>query len=155
MSASPSEHALPVPPESLSYGEVTLRFSRMVFPEPSRGLVPFYQYRILIGPELDAGHINFRIGDTEHVRICVGHVGFRIEESFRGHGYALQACRALAPFVRTIYPTVLITCDPDNHASRRTIEALGARFLDEVPVPPHDPHYERGSRAKRRYEWTP
>jgi tagatose 1,6-diphosphate aldolase len=155
MSASLSEHSLPVPPETLSHGEVTLRFARMDFPDPVRGLVPSYHYRILIGPNLDAGHINFRVGDTEHVRLCAGHVGFQIAESFRGHGYALQACRALAPFVRSIYPTVLITCDPDNHASRRTIEALGARFLDEVPVPTHDPHYERGSRAKRRYEWTP
>jgi predicted acetyltransferase len=60
----------------------------------------------------------------------------------------------LAPFVRSLYPTVTITCDPDNHASRRTIEQLGASFVDEVPVPPNDPHYERGSWTKQRYRWT-
>jgi hypothetical protein len=37
----------------------------------------------------------------------------------------------------------------------RTIERLGARFIDEVVVPPYDPHYQRGSRRKRRYRWTP
>jgi hypothetical protein len=24
-----------------------------------------------------------------------------------------------------------------------------------VAVPPHDPHYQRGSRFKRRYRWKP
>jgi predicted acetyltransferase len=67
----------------------------------------------------------------------------------------LQACHAIAPFVRSIYRSVTITCDPDNLASRRTIERLGAKFVDEVAVPPHDPHYQRGSRIKRRYRWTP
>jgi hypothetical protein len=32
---------------------------------------------------------------------------------------------------------------------------LGAGFVDEIPVPPHDPHYQRGSRSKKRYRWTP
>jgi hypothetical protein len=27
--------------------------------------------------------------------------------------------------------------------------------MDEVAVPPHDPHFLRGSRSKRRYEWAP
>ena len=100
-------------------------------------------------------YINFRVGDTEHVRICAGHVGFGVAAEFRGHGYAGQACRAMAPFVRSVYEVVTITCDPDNHASRRTIERLGARFMDQVAVPEHDPSYQRGARVKRRYRWTP
>jgi len=104
---------------------------------------------------LDVGHINFRVGDTEHVRICAGHIGFEITETFRGHGYALQACRAIAPFVRSIYRSVTITCDPDNPASRRTIERLGAEFIDEVVVRSSDPREEPTLRIKRRYRWTP
>jgi len=50
---------------------------------------------------------------------------------------------------------VTITCDPDNWASRRTIERLGAELVDEVAVPADDPHYQRGSRTKKRYRWTP
>ena len=42
-----------------------------------------------------------------------------------------------------------------GHVSIRIIERLGARFTDEVPVPPHDPHFQRGSRRKRRYQWRP
>ena len=119
------------------------------------GLAPAYHFRILDAAGADAGHLNFRVGDTPHVLICAGHIGFEIKESFRGHHYALQACQAIAPFVRMVYRAVIITCDPDNEASRRTIERLGARFVEEVPVPPDDPAYERGARRKRRYEWVP
>jgi tagatose 1,6-diphosphate aldolase len=146
---------LPVPPETLSHGEVILRFARVVFGDTKRGLVPYFHYRILIPVGMDAGHINFRIGNTEHVRHCVGHIGFEISEWFRGNNFAFQACRAIAPFVRSVYRAAIITCDPDNQASRRTIEALGARFIDEMDVPPHDPQYELGSRKKRRYAWIP
>jgi predicted acetyltransferase len=143
------------PPDPLSCGEVSLRFVRVIPGDPFRDFVPAYHFRILLSDGADVGHINFRVGDTEHVHICAGHIGFEILEPFRGHGYALQACHAIAPFVRSIYDAVTITCDPDNHASRRTIERLGTSFIDEVPVPPHDPHFKRGSRTKRRYKWIP
>src|SRR5207245_3264378 len=139
-----TDESLPVPPAPLSSGEVRLRFVKVVPGEPSRGFVPYYHFRILAADGSDVGHINFRVGDTEHVRVCAGHIGFEILESFRRHGYALQACRAIAPFVRLIYESVTLTCDPDNLASMRTIERLGARFVDEVAVPQHDPHYQRG-----------
>jgi len=155
MTAPLAQDLLPVPPETLSSDEVRLRFDKVVPGEPARGFVPYYHFRILAVDGTDVGHINFRVGDTEHVRVCAGHIGFEISEAFRGHGYALQACRALAPFIRSIYKSVTITCDPDNPASRRTIERLGARFIDEVDVSPHEPQYERGSRIKRRYKWEP
>ncbi len=150
-----TEGSLPDPPAALSSGDVLLRFVRVVPSEASRGLVPFYHFQILAAAGQEVGHINFRVGDTEHVRVSAGHIGFEILEPFRGHGYALQACRAIAPFVRSVYGAVTITCDPDNDASRRTIERLGASFVDEVAVPAHDPQYQRGARSKRRYKWTP
>ena len=149
------EAALPVPPETLSHGEVMLRFARIVFGDQSRGHVPYFHYRIIIPVGMDAGHINFRVGDTDHVRNYVGHIGFEVAEWFRGNNFALKACQALAPFVRSVYKTVIITCDPDNYPSRCTIEALGALFMDEVDVPTDDPHYASGSRRKRRYAWIP
>jgi tagatose 1,6-diphosphate aldolase len=132
-----------------------LHFVRVIPGDPTRDFVPAYHFRILAADGLDVGHINFRVGDTEHVRVCAGHIGFEIGEEFRGRGYALQACRAIAPFVRSVYESVTITCDPDNLASISIVEKLGANFTDEVPVPAHDPHYQRGSRSKRRYRWTP
>lgn len=155
MTMAPKDQPLPIPPDVLSHDGVSLRFAKIVPGEPLRGFVPYYHFRIMAPDGVDVGHVNFRVGDTEHVRVCAGHIGFEILEVHRGHGYALRACRALAPFVASVYDAVTITCDPDNHASRRTIERLGAWFVDEVAVPPHDPHYQRGSRFKRRYRWKP
>ncbi len=146
---------LPEPPVNLSFDRVSLHFVGIVPGDPQRGFVPYYHLRILTASQSGVGHINFRIGATEHVLHCAGHIGYVIREPFRGHSYAFQACCAIAPFVRSVYPSVIITSDPDNHASIRTIERLGAAFIDEVPVPPHDPHYQRGSRTKRRYRWVP
>ncbi len=145
---------LPEPPAELSSGEVSLRFARVVAGDAGRGFVPYYHFCIVAGG-LDVGHINYRVGDSEHVRLAAGHIGFEILPPHRGHRYALQACRALAPFARSLSEAVLITCDPENGASRRTIESLGACFIDEVAVPAHDPHYQRGSHVKRRYRWLP
>jgi predicted acetyltransferase len=152
---SAPEEELPRPPIGLRWGDVTLRFAEIVPGNPQRGFVPSYHFRILNRNDQDVGYINLRVGQTEHVRLFAGHIGYEIQKGFRGHGYAGQACRALAPFVRQVCSEVVFTCDPDNFASIRTIEKLGAKFIEQVAVPAHDPLYERGSRIKRRYIWTP
>ncbi len=148
---------LPLPPAdlALSCGRVSLRFSKILPGDAAKGFAPGYHFRVLIADGTDAGHINFRVGDSEHVRLIAGHIGYEIAEGHRGHGYAFEACRAIAPFVRKFYASVIITSDPENIASVKTIEKLGASFIDEVPIPPHDSHYLRGSRTKRRYAWRP
>jgi len=155
MNQSPPIETLPVSPDNLAFGQVRLRFVRVVPGDESRHFVPSYHFRIINAEGSDVGHINFRVGDTEHVLVCAGHIGFEVLKEFRGRGYALEACRALAPFVRSLYQAVTITANPDNHASIRTIERLGAIFFDEVTVPPHDPGFQRGSQRKKRFKWTP
>jgi predicted acetyltransferase len=155
MSSSPTFGSFPPPPDNLSFGQVRLHFVRILPGEPARGFVPAGHFRIIREDGTDVGHLNFRYGETEHVLVCAGHIGYEILPPFRGHRYAFQACCAIAPFVRSVYASVTITCDPDNVASIRTIERLGASFRDEVSVPPHDPHFQRGSRSKRRYTWIP
>jgi len=147
-------HGVPPPPARLGFREVKLRFAEFVPGDPERGFVPYYHFRIEVGRE-DVGHINFRVEDNEHIRMTAGHIGYEVRPEWRGHGYAGQACRALAPFVRQLRPDVIVTADPDNIASLRTIEGLGAQFLDEVPVPAFEPAYGRGSLRKRRYLWVP
>lgn len=145
---------LPPPPMALHEGEVAVQFSKIVAPK-RKGLAPYYHFRILAGTK-DVGHVNLRVGESDHLRIVVGHVGYGIKQRYRGHSYALLACRALAPFARTVIPEVVLTCDPENHASRRTIEKLvGSEVAEEVTVPHHDPHYRGGARRKLRYRWVP
>jgi len=142
----------PQPPPDLTFGDVRLRFDRLAEADIKRGFVPCYHFRIF-ADGAEVGHVNFRIGDNEHIRLYAGHIGYEVLERFRGHGYAYKACLALAPFVRTFYQSVIITADPDNNPSLRTIQRLGAEFINEVPVPRNDPNF-RGSRAKRRFQWS-
>lgn len=142
-------------PEELRAGAVQVRFAGILEVDESNGLVPAYHFNVLNADGVEVGHINFRVGSTRHVQMTAGHVGFAIDEAHRGIGYALQACQALAPFVRRHYERVILTAEPDNVASLRTIERLGATFIDEVEVPVDDPGYASGARRKRRYEWKP
>jgi predicted acetyltransferase len=146
---------LPKPPEVLAYGDVRLQFVRISPGDASRGFAPFYNYRIETKEGKEAGHINFRVGDSNHIMVYAGHIGYEVLEPFRGNGFAYQACKAIAPLVRMLYPEVIITCDPDNLGSMRTIEKLGAAFLDEVSVGPEQAGYARKPGRKRRYSWKP
>jgi RimJ/RimL family protein N-acetyltransferase len=143
---------LAIPPE-LKSGPVRLRFVNIVSPGPEDGLVPFYHFDIVNPDDVVVGHINFRIGDTRHVRMCAGHVGYAIRPDHHGHSYAFYACNALAPFIRYCYDRVIITVDPSNLSSKRVIEKLNTTYKDQVDVPSDDPAYSHGARKKLRYAW--
>lgn len=134
---------------------MTIVFSRMTEGDVAQGIVPGYHFEILNDQSEVVGHLNFRVGDSDHVLFAAGHIGYVISEQHRGYRHAANACLAVAPWVAKVSGTVLITVDPDNLPSIRTIELIGATFIDEVDVPPGDPHYLRGSPRKRRYRWIP
>jgi predicted acetyltransferase len=61
-----------------------------------------------------------------------GHIGYDIRPSARRRGHATAMLHAALPVARQldIHPA-LVTCDTDNVASRKVIEANGGRFADE------------------------
>jgi predicted acetyltransferase len=60
-----------------------------------------------------------------------GHIGYSVRPSRRREGHASRALQlALDHAVDLGLPRVLITCDTDNAASRRTIEAAGGELED-------------------------
>ena len=143
-----------IPCELIS-GPAHLRFEKAVPVIPGGELVTYYHFKILNEENLVVGHINFRVGDTNHVKMCAGHVGYGIIENHRGNHYSYHACKALGPFIRQHYEQVILTADPSNQPSLRTLEKLGARFIDVMEVPQDDPAYKDGASRKRRYEWRP
>lgn len=151
----PGVAELPEAPTDLAHGEVVLELDRLVPGDRKQGLVPYYHFHILSGDGQRVGHLNFRVGDIAHIRLVAGHIGFRILAAHRGNSYAYQACMAVAPFVRQLISPAILTCNPDNQPSIRTIERLGAVYMDTIQVPVHDPAYHHGVRVKRRYSWSP
>jgi len=142
-------------PLRLMSGPISLRFEKTVSVEPGGELVPFYHFKIFDKDEVVVGHINFRVGETRHVTMCAGHVGYEIHPEYRGRSYSYHACIALEPFIRRHYDHVVLTADPSNMASIRIIEKLGAALINEIWVPEDDPAYAGGARKKKRYKWVP
>lgn len=139
--------------EKLNYQDVVLELNEYV--DDVDGWSPYYIFDICIESVKEpVGRIVFRCGsDMEHE--FAGHIGYSVDESYRGHHYALQACLALKPFIRSLgYHHVLITCSPDNIASKKTIEKLGAEFV-ETKVIPSDlrKEFTVSETHKRIYYW--
>jgi predicted acetyltransferase len=99
-----------------------------------------------------AGGIALRIGDTPDLRRYIGHIGYNVYPAARGQHLAERSARLLLPLARRHgMSTVWITCNPDNPASQRTCERLGAVYVDTVDLPTSHELYGRGERQKFRY----
>ncbi len=152
MRACPRENFEFLEPGQMADGDLGLRLMFCLPGDPSRGIVPSYEFQMqLVGSGTRIGGASLRVGDTEHIRY-VGHIGYSVVKAYRGHHYAARATRLLIPLARAHGMRELwITTDPDNLASQRTCEILGAEFVETVSVPPTDSLYGRGDRQKLRY----
>jgi tagatose 1,6-diphosphate aldolase len=124
--------------------------------DSSKGYTPAYEFLMFREHDLELlGHLSIRIGDNQNLRNWDGHIGFAVLENHRGHAYALRACKLVIPILKhhKIDP-VFITCDPINWASRKTIENLGAKFIEIVDIPEWHESYFLGNRQKCRYQWN-
>jgi RimJ/RimL family protein N-acetyltransferase len=99
-----------------------------------------------------AGSISLRIGHSANLDLYLGHIGYHVLPPARGRHFALRACRLLLPLARLHGHTNLwITCNPENVASRKTCEELGAVFVNTVAIPRDNALYSQGDRQKCRY----
>jgi predicted acetyltransferase len=102
--------------------------------------VPAYSFRMQNPAGEYLGRIRLRVGWNEDVIHYAGQVGYAVEPAHRGHHYAERACRLIIPVAKRHGMTSLwITCQPDNAASRRTLERLGAVCVGIIDVPPEYP----------------
>lgn len=133
-------------------------------PDADKGIAPGYTFwmrlrrvvpldpRLAPPPVAMAGSISLRIGHSENLDLYLGHIGYHVLPPARGRHFAERACKLLLPLARAHgHSQLWITCNPENAASRRTCERLGARFIDTVPVPSTNALYSQGDRYKCRY----
>ena len=112
-------------------------------PETGRpaGHVPQSTWWLVEGSEY-LGRISLRHELTDWLREYGGHIGYEVRPSARRRGHATRMLRLVLPHVAALgIDPVLVTCDEDNVASTKVIEAAGG-VLEDV----------RG--IKRRY-WVP
>jgi predicted acetyltransferase len=66
----------------------------------------------------------------------MGNIGYAIYPPYRGQHYAAKATKLLFEIARqNKMKEIIITCNPDNFASRRTCELAGCLLKEIVDVP--------------------
>ena len=126
--------------------------------DPPTARVPAYHFWMVATPGVGdppvriAGGIGLRIGTTPEIELYSGNIGYHVYPPARGRHFAERACRLLLPLARRHgMERLWITCNPDNTASRRTCERLGAALIEIVTIPRDHPFRMRGETAKCRY----
>lgn len=138
--------------------------------DPARNWAPTNKYAICL-PEprklvgyVVAGGCDLRFGYNENLYYG-GHIGYHIDQPYQGQHLAMKATRLLLEEAwRRGMPYILITCNPDNTASRRSIERLmdeynqkgrSAQLLAIVDLPEHNDMYKDGERQKCIFRFAP
>jgi predicted acetyltransferase len=94
------------------------------------------------------GRISVRHELTEWLREYGGHIGYEVRPSARRRGHATTMLRAVLPHAHALgIESALLTCDEDNVASAKVIEAAGGVLEDRrgiklrywVPTAPTSP----------------
>ncbi len=141
--------------DTLSDGEIAVRVRETCPEDQLRGYAPVYKFDVLLAyTEIVVGAIDLRISNTEHILLYAGHIGYGIDPRYRGNRYAAKACKLIKQTALAHgFTTLWITCNPDNLASRRTCEILGAKLVEIVDLPEYTEMYQKGERQKCRYRW--
>jgi predicted acetyltransferase len=133
-------------------GDMRLRLDEIYEPTASPWAVPAYRFDV-ISEGAKAGTISLRVGDNDRLVRFAGHIGFGIDEQFRGRRLAGRAVKRLTPLAASYdLKPLWLSCNPDNRASMRVMDWLGATYIETIDLPSdYDRYYARGERQKRRY----
>lgn len=108
---------------------------------------------VLHNTDIVVGDIDLRLTMNKYM-YYYGHVGYNVKEAYRGNHYALKACEMIKIIARDVYnlSELVITCNPDNIASLKTIEELGCKYIETVNVPISHQLYWKGEKKKAIYK---
>lgn len=138
--------------------DIYLRLVSIAAADDDRGLVPSRHYIICRAVDDEpVGECSLRLGhngkDGYYSTYYGGNIGYEVYPDFRGNRYAAKATIILLDEAKALgMEYLLITCSPENIASKRTIELAGFEFLEDAEVPQHNCLYERGEHRKLIYK---
>ena len=119
----------------LENDEIKLTVDRLTEAIPERNFVPAYHFFICDKEGNRMGYCDLRIGYNDNLYYG-GHIGYGVDEKYRGHHYAAKACELLFSLARKHGMEYLyITCDPDNLPSRKTLEYLQGTLVEIAELP--------------------
>ncbi|MCY4466936.1 MAG: GNAT family N-acetyltransferase [Chloroflexi bacterium] len=100
---------------------------------PLAGMAPATLFWLIAPGDIYAGELDLRHILSDDLRRFGGHIGYSIRPSLRRCGYGRLICRLGIEEARARgIGDILITCDDDNIASRKIIEANGGVLIDKI-----------------------
>lgn len=137
----------------LKSNEINLILERTVDGDDEKGWVPAYHFAICNQEGIKMGVCDLRLGHNDNLYYG-GNIGYSIDEEYRGHYYAAKACLLLFELAKMHQlEYVIITCNPDNYASRKTCEYVGCELLEIVELPENNDMREAGETEKCIYKF--
>lgn len=123
--------------------------------DDAKGYVPAYKFAMKNRETGETmGQIDLRIGNNKNIQYG-GHLGYGVDEQYRGKHYAARSVKLLLHLAKKHgINRVLITCNPENIASRKTCELAGGNLVDIVDLPEDNEQYQQGDRKKCIYEFN-
>ncbi|MDT8718438.1 GNAT family N-acetyltransferase [Clostridium sp. 19966] len=123
--------------EFLKNEELFLKLERTVEGNEEKDWLPAYHFDICNKCGTKMGGCDLRIGYNKKVYYG-GNIGYHIDKEYRGHNFAGKACILLFELAKKHkMDYLIITCNPDNYASRKTCEYAGG-ILEEIVELPKD-----------------
>jgi predicted acetyltransferase len=146
MNHPPLTDGLP-PGAVLADDAIELRLLRVIHPGDltARPLAAHFlssalEYRFAIHRRTDdlrVGRIHLRITDDPLILRALGHSGDAVDEAHRRNGYATRAIRLVVGLAGVFGVTPLwVLIEPDNIASRKSVERVGFDLVDTVETLP-------------------
>ncbi len=133
--------------------EISLVLERTAAANPERGWVPAYYFAIRNKDGAKIGECDLRVGHNENTYYG-GNIGYSINEEYRGHHYAGKACLLLFELAkRHNMDYLIISCDPDNFASRKTCEYAGGKLSEIAELPEGNDMRSNGETEKCIYKF--
>lgn len=113
-----------------------------------------YVYDIVVPSiERTVGRVEYRVESGRDLRYY-GNIGYVIYVPYRGHNYAYKACLLLIALMRGKIKglqEIMITCNPDNIASKKTILKLGFEFIETIDIENDHELFHMGETQKELY----
>ncbi len=125
--------------------EIYLRLDKTADENKEKAYLPAYYFTIVRRLDrVEVGKCDLRIGHNENTKYG-GNIGYEIFEEFRGNRYATKACKFMFPLAKKHeIDYLIITCDPDNIASRKTCEYSGGELIGILDIPSWHEMYKAG-----------
>jgi len=137
-------------------GDLKLSLSKCSLEDPDMDIIPdHYLFKMVNKNSGETmGQIDLRIKYVDLFYLYGGMVGYLVNKNCRGNRYAARSLKLVLHLAKKhgLNPFI-VTCTPDNVASRKTCEIVGGEFIEIVNIPKNTTLYFQGYRKVCRYSF--